>query len=254
MIDDQRFDGRNVLVTGAGGGIGAASAHRFAALGASVLVTDLDTRRAMKVAHEIVEAGGAAVGMRLDVGASADWSDAADAIHEAFGPVSVIHNNAFTRVLKPAHLTSDDEFDLQLRVNVGAIHRSLRTFVDDLRTGHGNIVNTGSVHADLAFKDHPGYAASKGATIALTQQLAVEYGPDIRVNAVLPGPIETGAWDGIDDGPRREAARGTALLRMGRVDEVAAAVTFLASDAASYITAASLRVDGGYTTRKVLAE
>jgi len=252
-MDDQRFDGRNVLVTGAGGGIGSASARRFAELGASVLVTDLDGEQAEVVADEIAAAGGNAAAMRFDVGDADAWTDIAEAVHDLWGPVSVVHNNAFTRILKPAHLTSDDEFEHQLRVNVGAIHRSLTTFLDDLRAQRGNIVTTGSVHSDLAFVSHPGYAASKGATVALTQQLAIEYGPEIRFNTVLPGPIDTGAWHGVDEGPRLEAAMGTALLRMGRAEEVAAAVTFLASDAASYITAASLRVDGGYTTRKVLA-
>lgn len=253
-VSDLRFDARTVLVTGGSSGIGAACARRFSLLGASVVLGDIAFDRANQVAGEICESGGSAIAIELDVSNSKDWLRVREVVRETFGPVSVVHNNAFARVLKPAHETSEDEWNQQLSVNLGAVYRSIHTFVEDLTSTGGSITNTASVHSDLGFRSHPGYAASKGGIVALTQQLAVEYGPQIRVNAVLPGPIATAAWDGADDSQLVEAANGTAMLRLGSPEEVANAVVFLASPAASYITGASLRVDGGYTIRKVLSD
>ena len=112
------------------------------------------------------------------------------------------------------------------------------------------MVITSSVHALVGLPGHPAYAASKGGLTALTRQLAVEYGPDVRVNCVLPGPILTPAWDGITDEDRARSVEQTVAGRFGRPDEVAAAIAFLASGDATYITGASLPVDGGWTIYK----
>ena len=138
-----------------------------------------------------------------------------------------------------------------LDVNLGALYLGARAFADSLRERRGAIVATSSVHALFGIPGYSAYAASKGGIGALVRQLAVELGPEIRVNAVLPGPIRTGAWD--DDEARaleRDAARATVAGRMGRPEEVAAAVAFLASEEASFITGASLLVDGGWAVRK----
>lgn len=112
---------------------------------------------------------------------------------------------------------------------------------------------TSSVHAHRGIPGHPAYAASKGALLSLCGQLAVEYGPQVRVNAVLPGPILTAAWDRVPQHERELSVEETAARRFGTPEEVAAAVAFLAADEASYITGSSLLVDGGWSVVKASA-
>ncbi|MGH9135585.1 MAG: SDR family NAD(P)-dependent oxidoreductase [Acidimicrobiales bacterium] len=249
---------RIAVVTGGGSGIGRATVAALARCGVAVAVTDIDADRAAETV-ELVEAdGGRAIAVRADAGVSADWAMLADAVHAELGTVSIVVNNAFYVHVAPATELAEDAWNRQLAVTLSSVYHSVRAFAADLAMssapGGGAMVNVASVHARLAFAGHPAYAASKGAVVSLTQQLAVDLGPAIRVNAVLPGPITTPIWDALTDEYRDRARRQTALLRMGRPEEVASAVCFLASDAASYITAASLLVDGGYVVRRDPAE
>jgi NAD(P)-dependent dehydrogenase (short-subunit alcohol dehydrogenase family) len=122
-----------------------------------------------------------------------------------------------------------------------------------LREAGGNAVFTSSVHANFGLPDHPAYAAAKGALVSLAQQLAVEYAPEVRVNALLPGPILTPAWDRTDEADRALSVAATPAGRLGRPEEVAAAIAFLASADASFISGASLVVDGGWSVAKASA-
>ncbi|TDN91576.1 SDR family oxidoreductase [Microbacterium sp. BK668] len=235
------------LVTGAGHGIGAAAAVALARRFDIVVVSDVDADAAAEVAHGVRGAGGHAVDVHLDVGHEASWQAVRRRLDEAGVVVSAVVNNAFTLTVAPAHELTAEAWDQQVSVNLGAVYRSVRTFHDTLHAERGSIVNVASVHAVAGFPGHPAYAAAKGGVVALTRQLAIEYAPSIRVNAVLPGSILTRAWDRVPEADRQEHLGHIPLGRFGDPADVAAAIAFLAGPESSYITATTLLVDGGLT-------
>jgi NAD(P)-dependent dehydrogenase (short-subunit alcohol dehydrogenase family) len=243
-----RFGGRVAVVTGAASGIGAATAERLAADGAAVVLADISAT-GETVARRITGSGGRAAFVPADVAAEDDWVRVLEAAH-AFGPVDVLVSNAFTVDVAAAHETTRESWDRQLGVNLTGAFLGVRAVLPELRERGGSVVLVSSVHARFGIPGHPAYAAAKGALLALCGQLAVEYAPHVRVNAVLPGPVMTGAWDRVEEADRELSVRSTPAGRFGTAAEVAAAIAFLAGPEASFITGASLVVDGGWSVAK----
>lgn len=237
-----------VFITGAGNGIGAATALAFAAIGHDVIVTDVDLAAAEATVADIASAGGTASAHLLDVSEPEAWDEIASQLARERRSPGIVVNNAFALVDAPAHEQTEEDWNHQLSVTLSSVYRSVRAFHGSLRAANGSIVNVGSVHAIVAWPDRPAYAAAKGGIVSLTRQLSIDYAPEIRVNCVLPGSILTKVWDKIDDLGLAAAQRQTSLGRLGRADEVASAILFLAGEGASYITGAALVVDGGLTT------
>ncbi|MFE2736223.1 SDR family NAD(P)-dependent oxidoreductase [Streptomyces sp. NPDC056721] len=243
-----RFDGYGVLITGAGQGIGEATARRFAADGASVLVTDLDPSRAMRVAAEIRDSGGMAESHACDVADRTAVEAAVAQTVDSFGSLDVLVNNAYSCHLDPARFEDheDGPWYEDFEITLHGAYRCIRAALPHLAAadGRGAIINIGSVNAEQHFGDHA-YSAAKAALASLTRTLAVECAPrGVRVNLVEPGTIRTNVWDDRREILERAAAHYP-LGRVGEPTDIASAVAFLASADAAWITGVTLPVDGG---------
>jgi NAD(P)-dependent dehydrogenase (short-subunit alcohol dehydrogenase family) len=235
-----RFAGKVAIVTGAAHGIGAASAARLAAEGAAVVIADIDEAAGAATAESV-----GATFQRCDVSSLDDWRAVAELACERHGGIDVVHNNAYTIVRGPTHELEERDWDRMIDVCLKQVFLSVKACMPSLIERRGTMVNTSSIHAVIGFAEQAGYDAAKGGVSALTRELAVEYGPRVRVNAVLPGAISTQAWEGVAEDDRSAFARLAPAQRFGTPEEVAAAVCFLASDDAAYITGQELIVDGG---------
>jgi len=247
-VSCHRFDGQVAVITGGASGIGEASARRLAAEGAKVVVADVDEERGRAVADSIGDCQAAFV--RCDVARSEDWSRLRAEVEGRWGRLDVLHSNAFIQISAPAHQLADEDWDRMLAVNLTASFLGTKVLVDLLAKTQGSIVITSSVNALVGRPGRPAYAAAKAGLSGMARQLAVEYGPDVRVNVVVVGAILTPPWEAVSEARRGASSAGTAAKRLGEPEEVAAAVAFLASRDASYITGADLVVDGGWSIMK----
>ncbi len=251
------LDGRVALVTGAGMGIGAASALVLARAGARVLVAEIDEAAGQATAARIVAAGGVARFVATDVRAFADAERATAAAVSAWGRLDILVNNAARGIQGVVDAIDEAEWDAVISTNLTSVWRFMRCAVPQMRAqGGGAIVNISSVQAQRGFHGWAAYAAAKGGIDALTRQAAVDLAADgIRVNAIAPGTIMTP----LNEKVFREAADPQALIerwnaahplgRFGQPEEVAEAVLFLASGRSSFVTGDVLRVDGGLTIK-----
>lgn len=256
---DQKMDysakmslrGKRALVTGAGRGIGRACAEALAATGAYVIVTDLERQRACETAEALVASGYDAEGRALDVTSTAELSKTA----QETGMIDILICNAGVVTSANAEALSDEDWQFVIDVNLTGVFRTCRAFAPAMiAAGGGAIVTVGSMSGLIVNTPQPQchYNASKAAVHQLTRSLAVEWAPHgLRVNAVAPTYIATPLLNDVKDGATLKAhwIEQIPMARLGEAHEVASAVQFLASGAASLITGTILNVDGGYTCR-----
>ncbi|WP_456286426.1 SDR family oxidoreductase [Microbacterium sp. JZ70] len=250
MIGARSKRDKVAVITGGAGGIGAATAGRLAVDGSAVYLIDRSPA-VLDRAAELAADGLRARACVMDITDEAAWEAALADCRENMGAPTTLVNNAFIVNVGSVEETSLQSWNRQLDVNLTGAFLATRTLLPDLRTAeNGTIVMVSSVHARFGIPGRPAYAATKAALTGFARQLAAEYGPQVRVNSVLPGPILTAAWDDFDEDARRTAGNATALGRLGRADEVAEAIAFLSSERASFITGAELHVDGGWSITK----
>lgn len=242
--------GRVALVTGAGQGNGKAIARGLAVAGAKVVATDINEATADQTADEIRREGGIASAAALDVADKAACLALRERVIGLYGAVSILVNNAGILQRGPFdQADADQAWERTFAVNVNGTYNMIRAFLPMLKETRGSVVNLGSIQSFVATPNSAAYTASKGAILQLTKALAVELAPSgIRVNAIAPGFIETPMTQATRDNPERMQAllAHTPMRRVGQPAELAGAVVFLASAAASYITGVMLPVDGGY--------
>jgi NAD(P)-dependent dehydrogenase (short-subunit alcohol dehydrogenase family) len=245
----RRLEERIALVTGAGSGIGRAIASLFAAEGAHVWVTDVNGPAAEAVAGGIGEAGGTATALAADVSRGQDVTAMFRAVEKAHGRLDVLVNNAGLNVRGDFRHLSDADWVKIREVNLDGVVRVAREGFALLQaSGRGSLVNVASIMGHRGLRQLTAYSATKGAVLALTRGLAVEYAPfGIRVNALAPGFVETALTARAlkNPGIQKALLDSTPLRRFGLPEEIAKAALFLASDDASYVTGAELAVDGG---------
>ena len=246
-----RLSGKVALITGGASGMGRSEATIFAREGARVVVGDVLEADGREVAEKIAAAGGQARFVKLDVTSETDWQQAVNTTVASFGKLDVLVNNAGISGTFDPDTMSTAAWDTLMNVNAKGVFLGMKHAVPAMqRAGGGAIVNISSISGFVGQdRIHMGYNASKGAVRLMTKSAAVQYANDgIRVNSVHPGvmpPMRTSKAS-ADPAWREKTLRAVPMKREGRVEEVAYAVLFLASDEASYITGSELVVDGGY--------
>jgi len=246
-----RLDGKVVVVTGAGQGLGESAARRLAALGARVVLLDLNDARCEEIAAELGAQGAEALGLRCDVGDEASVEAAAAAAAERFGPCDGLVNNAGVIAWTPLEDLSLADWERVVRVNLTGVFLCTKHFGRQmLEQGGGSIVNVASVAASLPEPRAGAYSSTKAAIRLLAEQTAVEWGPrGVRANTVSPGMMHTPMAERFLSVPEALKRRQemVASRRIGRPEEVADVIAFLVGDASSYVNGQNIEVDGGMT-------
>ena len=256
-----RLDGRVALITGGASGMGMVASQLFASEGAKVVLTDVADDAGEQVAEKIRADGGEATYVHSDVSSEVDAKSMVDAAVDSYGGLTILYNNAGVMLADDGSVDSTDEstWDTTLAINVkGVAHGCKFGIPAMIESGGGSVINVASFVAWMgAATSQTAYTASKGAVLAMTREIAVEYArKGIRCNALCPGPIDTPLLTELLSDPARRQRRFVHIPmgRLGQAEELAKAALFLASDDSSYMTGASLIVDGGITAAYVTPE
>ena len=244
-----RLDGKVALVSGGGGGLGAAISRLFAAEGARVVVGDVRDAAGAKVAAAIGASGGHARFVHLDVTSERDWRDAVAAAVSSHGRLDVLVNNAGIWRGGRVEETSVEHWDAVNDVNSKGVFLGTRAAIPAMRAGGGgSIVNVSSISGIVGNPRTSAYAASKGAIRVFTKATAIQYAPDgIRANSIHPGPIDTDLLAQVVESLEIEEFAPAPLGRVGKAEDVAYGALYLACDESSFVTGSELVIDGGAT-------
>jgi len=246
------LEGRVALITGAASGQGRAAAILFASHGARVAVIDINTDGAKETVDLVAGAGGEAIAVEADVSRRADCDDMVATTLSTWGRLDVLYNNAAVQMSGRLVDCTEEEWDLTIATNLSSIFWACRAALPAMLDGQGgSIINTASVLGLIGSEGYAAYGAAKAGLVALTRQIASEYGPKVRANVIAPGSIDTPRFRRVAERmPDTEGflagLRSTIPLgRLGQAEDVAAIALFLASDASAYVSGAIVPADGG---------
>lgn len=246
-----RLNGKVSIVTGGASGIGAATVLQFVKEGSKVVFADINTEKGKAFEEELRKSGAEVLFVKTDVTKEDQIENLVAKTVETFGKLDILFNNAGIGIIGASHEMSFDAWHKVISINLDAVFLMAKYAIKQmLSNGGGSIVNTASILGHVGQAQTAPYAASKGAVVNLTRTLALEYAKEnIRVNAVCPGYIETPLLEALDEEMKNHLVSLHPIGRLGRAEEIAKAVAFLASDDASFVTGANLLVDGGYTAQ-----
>ena len=244
------LDGRVALITGGASGQGRAASVLFAEHGARIVVADINDDGAGETVAMVDAAGSGGIALHADIAHRADCDAMVDGAIAQFGRLDILYNNAAVQMSGRLVDTSEEDWDLTMSTNLDAVFWTCRAALPHLReTGNASIISTASVLGLIGSEGYAAYGAAKAGLVALTRQIATEYGPAVRANVIAPGSIDTPRFRKVAETMPAEFLTGLQqtipLHRLGTAEDVAGIALFLASDLSSYTTGAVIPADGG---------